>query len=262
MDVDQKYPALSYLAKSNGTSLNALGSNARVHDDYLQLADCCQFVREDRPRCASGDPYDYLATLEAFIGGLPVKSNSRKTIWPKITGSTQSMFLDTLIEAAWVLRFTTNGTQFEYEAKFEPTNAGSKNADFRVAQNAKQYWLDALSVGGKESLGSWAQPINLVRAARTKYETKFTKAVADSLPSDCEIGVLVCIFKSKETQKGFWSQSNNAETKPPLNLFDAQCPRFSMVCVHTLCPHENAEFMKPAILKYWMRDEVAPPKWL
>jgi hypothetical protein len=151
MDIDAQYPALSSLAQEHRYTLKKLGKMTQpTKIGYLGLGNCCYEILNNAPRWAGCDSYNYLFTLDKFLNKLPIENPAHQKLWRKLTGN-QSVFLDTVVEAAWALHFWDKGLSALFEQLLDPSKPTGKDADIVVILDGTKYWLDALSVDFDQS---------------------------------------------------------------------------------------------------------------
>jgi hypothetical protein len=135
IDIDDLYPHLSALAKSQNKTLNRFGKDAHnPHRNYLGLGDCCWFILNKRPRCRSGDPYNYLATVDECVK-ISSQTESRE-LWRRLGKGGHSTFLDTVVEAAWAIYFKGKDCMVKMDV---PLPGSEKKADFMVTIHGKRW---------------------------------------------------------------------------------------------------------------------------
>ena len=263
MDVDARYAELSSLAQSHMKTLKNIGANAIPRPgEYLGLGACCYRVINDGPRWGNCDAYNYLHTLNEFVGRIPAKSPSQRKIWDKISGNA-SAFLDTVVEAAWALYFSDNGDRIEFEVPLDPSIRNSKDADIVVELQGVKHWLDATSIQLSErTLPARVMPspfgqirlsdeliAKLADKARDKYHNKFDMARCSELFKNEAFGVLLCVLKL-ENRVDFLTEFDLA-LPPPDGLLDNDRPGLNLVWVHTLRAPEDSEILRPCTIAKW-----------
>lgn len=263
MDIDTKYPALSSLARSQGYTLKQIGKGAQnIPNRYLRLADCCEMALKDYPRWPSCDAYNYLATLDRFLMLTPEHPLSHQKIWRKLVGGSESIFLDTVVEAVWAIHFWDSGLAALLEQPLDPSNPISKDADLVVTLGETRYWLDALSIDMPSTPSHliWRPTLEmrlmeLVKRAQKKYDNKFRKAVKSGCLKMDSTGILLCIVKSeREIIPQFIGQFNeNTESLIPSNVFNDNRPKLDLIWIHTIRPSKSSDVLEPISLQKWMR---------
>ena len=278
MDIDIQFPILSLLAQKHKYTLKELSKMAPItKDGYLGLSDCCYVITNNVPRWLGGDAYNYLFTLNKFLNELPDVNNEHEKIWKKITGS-QSSFLDTVIESAWVLHFRSKGISVHFE---EPLPDG-KDADIMFVLNNTTYWLDVLNISLDKSRFSvttldtssidWPirgeqidafakkafiqpQPSpqelieELAKRAVDKYKRKFKENVISGAIQDSKVGILLCVLKAEKYMVPLFFRPFSS---PPPILFSDKTPGLKVVWVHTLRPDANSDLLIPNQILPWM----------
>jgi len=259
-DVDALYQNLSNVVKSHGRSLNQLAESAKSpKDTYLKLADCCWFVRNEKPRHANIDPFNYLGTFNEYAERT---NRTPSKIWENLQKGSHNKFLDTLVEAVWDIHFTKKGLVVRPDV---PMN--SKDVDFVITTlKGKEWWLDAYSVG-PEKLNAPLITCNLhqcvgrrtiqsdrplvVEKVRKKYNEKFKEAVSLGLLNDKSAGILLCVMK--EHSPLVIGRIADIPEPAPLNFFNNK-PGLDLVWIHTLGPLEGQDVLQPRVLYEWWRD--------
>ena len=263
-NVDALYPKLSEVVKSHGRSLNQLAESAKTSTSkytYIQLSDCCWFVRNEMQRFGNVDPFNYLATLEEYA-----KRAYRTSlkIWQSIRGS-PSKFLDTLVEAVWAIHFTNNGLKVRLDVSMNPSSQSSKDVDFVVTWKGKEWWLDARSVGpeqlkappiacdwpprvGRGSIESAV--LRLANKAKEKYSDKFSEAVKSGLLGGSSAGILLCVMK--EHNPLVCASIARVKIETPPNFFSDK-PGLDLVLIHTVGAPAGQDVLQPISLYRWWR---------
>src|SRR5262249_26849742 len=134
------------------------------------------------------DSYNYLATIDEWAKRFQNDTATCEKVWSKLLGGSPSVFLDTLVELVWVLYFMDQGFPVSFEAKFDPLNPDSKDADLLVTMEGKKHWLDVASIGHQQAelparvapiVAMWGRPSReqtaaaLAKRAERKYIEKF-----------------------------------------------------------------------------------------
>lgn len=270
--LEARYPALSDLALSQGTSLKALVEASTNHSQMLRLSDCCLMGALDAPRWGNCDHASYLATLEQMVTILPQAGASRKKLWKKISTGSESKFLDTLAEAAWLVHFSSRGVPFTFEEPLDPGEAMSKDADFVLRRDGKTLWLDSYSIQVNQpptAAPRLAFPfmvgrsreisMNVFRArAHRKYDDKFKWHVNSGALQGQHTGILLSILKAeKELLLPFIMDPQfDSAVSPPSGLFTENRPGLASVTVTNFVRLEGTEHLSPNVLFNWMNPAM------
>ena len=269
IDVDALFANLSNMAKSNGTTLNELAKSANVSKHtYLKLADCCLFVRDEMPRFTNGDPFNYLATLDEYAKR-PDRTHSE--LWESLQKGPHSKFLDTLVEAMWAIHFTRKGIAVSLKVPINPSSKDSKDVDFFIMLNDKEWWLDAISVGpnqlransvacnGYQCLGlpSIESAVSrIAKKAEKKYRKKFSKDVKSGFIADSSAGILLCLMKEHSPlDVAFCASHGRIAVEPPPNFFNNK-PGLGLVLIHTIRVQDEQDVLEPFSLYRWWNERI------
>jgi hypothetical protein len=270
--LETKYPALSDLALSQGSSFTALVEASTVHSQMLRLSDCCLMGALDAPRWGNCDHASYLATLELMVTILPEEGASRKKLWKKISTGSESKFLDTVAEAAWAIHFSSRGILFTFEEPLDPGDAMPKDADFVLRRDGKTLWLDSYSIQFNQPptvtprlafpfmVGRSREiSMNVFQArAHRKYDDKFKWHVNSGALQGQHTGILLSILKAeKELLLPFFMDPQFDSTSlPPSGLFTENRPGLASVTVTNFVRVEGNEHLSPNMLFNWMNPAM------
>lgn len=270
--LEAKYPALSNLALSQGSSFKALVEASTEHSQMLRLADCCLLGALDAPRWGNCDHASYLATLELMVTTLPQEGTSRKKLWKKISTGSESKFLDTVAEAVWLVHFNSRGVPFTFEEPLDPGEAMPKDADFVLRQDGKTLWLDSYSIQINQPSSvapglafpfmvgrSREISMNVFRArAHRKYDDKFKWHVTSGALQGQHTGILLSILKAeKELLLPFFMDFQFVSAvPPPPGLFTENRPGLASVTVTNFVRLEGNDHLSPYVLFNWMNPAM------
>lgn len=272
MDADALFPNLSSLVQSKTKqTLCQYGVNGKPqNDDYWNLKSSCWAVLTDQIHLRCG-PHQTLKTLDEFVRLLPPNTPTGRIKDKICSNSEGSEFLDTVVEAAWMLHFLKNGFNVELEKPLDTKKPKGSNADIFVILNEIKCWLEATNV--KLSTNNFpirtsTTPFNglmsgsskehilaeLAYRAKEKYKKKFGEGVRSGLFKDEAIIILLCVFKCEEIVLHNFDYGNLPAPEAPEGLFDDESRGLNLVRVHTLdpstddvlCPHPLADWI-PAV---------------
>lgn len=260
MEVDEKYPALSALARgqSRPTSLRQVAERARPAGapGFPALAECCRDVLDDAPRRGDCDAYGCLATLDAYVRKLKIDSPGRPALWSKISGDGRA-FLDAVAGAAWMLQLW-NIDLFALPDEPFPSPATAR-ADVVLSLEGVPYWLDAQCVYFASDGGGGGLPQatrqelldELTGLALGRYDRKFRQAVTGGPLERQSVGVLMCLIQPDDTVV-----RQLIAAPPPPALFGAETPGLDLVWVHNLCANRSSDILEPVTILEWMRPKA------
>jgi hypothetical protein len=269
VDLDTLFPNLSsFVQPKMRRSLNQCGAEGKFEGDYWNLESSCWAVFNHQPNWGGGGPHQFLKTLDEFIRCLPHGTPTRR-IRDKICSHKESEFLDTVVEAAWALRFWTNGIGVNLEKRLDPKNEESKDADLVVTLDGIEHWLEATSIelsADEFPVATISNPLaqllsskdvtpkafadKFAEKARAKYEGKFGGAVRKGLFQHEIIGILLCVFKSERVVPPD-VLLGRLPVLPPQGLLDDKRPGLNLVWVHTLRPSKKSDILQPCEIRKW-----------
>lgn len=270
--LEARYPTLSGLALTQGSSFRALVESSTEHSQMLRLSDCCLMGALDALKWGNCDHASYLSTLELMVTILPEEGDYRKKLWKKISTGSESKFLDTVAEAAWLLHFSSRGVPFTFEEPLDPGDPMSKDADFVLRQDGKTLWLDSYSIQVNQPppmAPKLAFPFmvgrsheisrNVFRArAHRKYDDKFKWHVNSGALQGQHTGILLSILKAeKELLLPFIMDPQfDASVPPPSGLFTGSRQGLASVTITNFVRLQGTDHLSPNVLFNWMNPAM------
>jgi hypothetical protein len=263
--LDLKFPALAALAAQFGSSFRDQIEGSTYHKEPLRLSDCCMMEALGAPRWGHCDQSSYLATLERMVEILLPMGACPKKLWSKIKNPSETIFLDTVAETVWTIRFHELGLPFGYEVPLDEKKSMPKDADFKVQCGDGPIWLDstAISVPSQEpqpfpyisGRGRTVSVNVFLDRAKRKYAKKFKDEVDHGALAGQRTGILVNLLKAeKELLSPFlFGGLEEVNEKPPAGLFTERRSRLTCVLVANFVRREGQEYLSPNVLVNWAR---------